>query len=237
MTIARRTWSHPLVLTLALAFPTVAAWLYFNWAARGDGTPNPLAQMLYTGSKLLQFGLPLVWLAWFAPQRLQPARFRWDGIGIGVVFGLVVALALFGLYAVAPLGDMPMRVRAKISEFHLDTWSVYVIFGLFLCVIHAFLEEWYWRGFVHAGLREWLTVPSATLMSSVGFAAHHVVILHAYLPNRFWLATVPLAVAIAVGGAVWAWLYERTGSLYGPWLSHLLVDAMLIVVGGVMVFG
>jgi uncharacterized protein len=39
------------------------------------------------------------------------------------------------------------------------------------------------------------------------------------------------SLSVAVGGAFWAWLYQRTGSLYGPWLSHLLVDAAIFLVG------
>ena len=35
----------------------------------------------------------------------------------------------------------------------------------------------------------------------------------------------------AVGGAVWAWIYERTKTLYAPWLSHLVVDAGIFLLG------
>ena len=37
--------------------------------------------------------------------------------------------------------------------------------------------------------------------------------------------------AVAVGGAFWAWLYQRSGSLAGPWLSHLVADAGIFFVG------
>jgi membrane protease YdiL (CAAX protease family) len=40
-----------------------------------------------------------------------------------------------------------------------------------------------------------------------------------------------LSSAVAVGGAFWAWLYERTGSIYSAWLSHLLIDAGIFWVG------
>ena len=39
------------------------------------------------------------------------------------------------------------------------------------------------------------------------------------------------ALATAVGGAYWAWLYNKTGSIYGPWASHLLIDAAIFAVG------
>jgi membrane protease YdiL (CAAX protease family) len=29
----------------------------------------------------------------------------------------------------------------------------------------------------------------------------------------------------------WAWLYDRTGSLLGPWMSHLIIDAGIFWVG------
>jgi membrane protease YdiL (CAAX protease family) len=42
---------------------------------------------------------------------------------------------------------------------------------------------------------------------------------------------LPFAACVAVGGAVWAWLYQRTNSVYAPWISHLVVDASLFVIG------
>ena len=44
-------------------------------------------------------------------------------------------------------------------------------------------------------------------------------------------ATYLFSGAIAVGGGVWAWIYQRTNSIYGPWLSHLLVDVAIYYIG------
>jgi membrane protease YdiL (CAAX protease family) len=46
----------------------------------------------------------------------------------------------------------------------------------------------------------------------------------------------PFSLSVAGGGVVWAWLYERTGSIYPAWVSHLLVDAGLFVIGYDLVF-
>ncbi len=72
---------------------------------------------------------------------------------------------------------------------------------------------------------------AAILFSSVGFMLHHVVIVGMFLPGEFWRTAVPLALAVAVGGAFWAWLYRRSGSLVAPWLSHCLVDVAILAVG------
>ena len=36
---------------------------------------------------------------------------------------------------------------------------------------------------------------------------------------------------MGLGGAGWCWLYGRSGSLYGPWLCHLVVDVAMMTVG------
>ena len=54
----------------------------------------------------------------------------------------------------------------------------------------------------------------AILLSSLAFMAHHVVVLGVYFADHFWLAAVPLALCVACGGAFWAWLYQRTGSIW-----------------------
>ena len=40
-----------------------------------------------------------------------------------------------------------------------------------------------------------------------------------------------------LGGAVWAWIYHRSGSVWPCWLSHALVDVGVMAVGFDMVFG
>jgi membrane protease YdiL (CAAX protease family) len=44
-----------------------------------------------------------------------------------------------------------------------------------------------------------------------------------------------LSISVAVGGAVWAILYRRSGNLVAPWLSHLIVDAAIFLIGFLIV--
>ena len=75
---------------------------------------------------------------------------------------------------------------------------------------------------IHAG-------GAAVVLSSLAFTAHHVILLSIYF-GASW-ATILFSLCVAVGGAAWAWIYHRSGSLLGPWLSHLLIDAGIFVVG------
>jgi membrane protease YdiL (CAAX protease family) len=44
-------------------------------------------------------------------------------------------------------------------------------------------------------------------------------------------ATWLFSAGVAIGGVVWAVVYQRSKSLLGPWLSHLLVDAAIFAIG------
>ena len=74
--------------------------------------------------------------------------------------------------------------------------------------------------------------------SSLAFASHHWIIVDTFLAGHHrWTATLPLTLLVAAGGSIWGLLYLRHRSLLAPWLSHLLVDAALMVVGYRLVFG
>jgi membrane protease YdiL (CAAX protease family) len=74
------------------------------------------------------------------------------------------------------------------------------------------------------------SLPLAIGVSSLGFMAHHVCIVSVFF-GWFSPTSIGLSLAVAAGGAIWAWLYHRTGSLWGPWISHALVDAGIFVIG------
>jgi membrane protease YdiL (CAAX protease family) len=220
------------VLALALALPTAGALLYFV-AADPD---SPLFKAAYAASKGVQFALPVVTLLAFDRARLRSVRLSTRGLGPGLAFGLLTLAAILGLYHFV-LMDGPLlagvadEVRAKVDGFGLHSPAKFLLLAAFLSVAHSFLEEYYWRWFAHAGLRERMPQAAAIALSSLAFAAHHVVVLDVYFPGRLWSATVPFALGVAVGGACWAWLYDRAGSLAGPWAAHVLADVALMAVG------
>ena len=151
-------------------------------------------------------------------------------------FGLTVAATMFVLYFAyfrtsAAFGPTSTQVQHKLEEFGLTSAAGYFALALFVSVIHSLLEEYYWRWFIFGHLRERVSPWSAGLLSSLAFMAHHVIVLWYYFPGHFADVVVPFSLAIAVGGGVWAFLYQRTGSIYSSWLSHLLVDAAIFGIG------
>jgi membrane protease YdiL (CAAX protease family) len=121
-------------------------------------------------------------------------------------------------------------IHTKVSEFGIDTAWEYALLAGFYSLAHSLLEEYYWRWFVFGQLRGLSRPLPAVAVSAAAFAGHHVIVLSAYF-GGWTLGTALLSAAVGAGGIFWAWLYERSGSLLGPWLSHLLIDAGIFWIG------
>jgi membrane protease YdiL (CAAX protease family) len=222
------------VIVFALVYPSLATLVYFILLADYSAS---VQQTTFGVVKTIQFLWPIAWV-WSIerPRLIRPTA---SGMGFGVAFGLAVFAAMLALYflLLKPSGLLDAaadEVRKKVAGFGVDSLEKYVLMAALYATSHAFLEEYYWRWFVFGQLRLPSSVGSAIVISSVGFMAHHVLVLGFYFG---WLspATLLFSLAVAVGGAVWAWLYHTSRSLYAPWLSHMIVDAAIFAVGYDMV--
>jgi membrane protease YdiL (CAAX protease family) len=227
-------------LSFALLFPLVMAWVYFVVLAGEAQGANPALVAAFAAGKLIQFLFPALYVGCFERDRLRPVWPTTRGLAIGAGFAAVVSLALFALYfgwlGSSPLlADTPASIFGRLRAFGRDTPAGFLQLALFICVVHSLFEEYYWRWFVFGWLKRYLPLSGAVALSAAGFTLHHVVVLGVFFPGRFWSLAVPLALCVGAGGAFWAWLYHRSGSLLAPWLSHVLVDAAIMVVGYVMV--
>ncbi len=221
-------------ILFALGLPTVAAWFYFGF----DGDASGLRKAAYAIGKATQFGFPAIW--WLTVRRRWPAlRLKpgkdLAGVFQGLAFGGAAFLATLVVYHgwLEPAGYFATSgrvIQGRLIGFGIDSLAAYLAVAVFYSLIHSFLEEYYWRWFVFGGLRTLMGPWPAILVSSIGFMAHHVIVLSVYFG---WLspATLFFSLAVAVGGGVWAWIYHRSGSLAGPWASHLLADAAIFAVG------
>lgn len=235
----RRPRADGAALTFALLFPVAMAWLYFVELAGDAQAANPALVTAFTAGKLVQFLFPAAYVWWFDRESLMPAWPTSRGLALGVGFGLLVGVAMTALYGLWLHGSpfiegTPGMIFQRLREFGRATPMGYLQMAIFICVLHSLFEEYYWRWFVFGRMRPYVPVGAAIAISAVGFMLHHVVILGVYFPDRFWTLAVPFSLCVAVGGAFWAWLYHRSGSLYAPWVSHALVDAAIMGVGYVM---
>ncbi|HEV3417623.1 MAG TPA: CPBP family intramembrane glutamic endopeptidase, partial [Pirellulales bacterium] len=246
----------------ALAFPTCFTWVYFVALENSAPWAQQAAWLIGKG---IQFAFPLAWV-FLETIRKPPAergtvpvfsadsekgdsprrflqRLRWPaptgrgmmlGLGLGAVVAGIMLAGYFGGLAHSDFFAHASDVlRNKLPAFGIDSPTRMIALGVFYSAIHSFLEEYYWRWFVFGQLRRLVPLPAAIVASSLAFMGHHVIVLLIYLP---WPWAAAASACVAVGGALWAWLYQRSGSIYAPWLSHLLIDAAIFAIGYEMVF-
>ena len=229
------------VLWFAMFFPTVITHVYFNLMADSAAS---LQQSAYGIGKTLQFGLPVVWVWLFFRHRLSFKRSANQAsdqvrtkpsLALGAGFGLLVAasMVVLFLFVIAESASgvrLSAMVREKIDSMGLASVGTYVAMGVFYTVFHSLMEEYYWRWFVYDLSKRFYSRAVANVISSIGFAAHHVIVLGFFFGwNSPW--TYLISVSIAVGGAVWAWMYERDRTLWSAWVSHAIVDAGIFTLG------
>ncbi|GAB6164906.1 hypothetical protein JCM19992_09060 [Thermostilla marina] len=225
-----------IVLLVTMCVPTAGTWMSFYVL---DDAPPLVQQLGYVVGKSVML-VPLLWFLFVERGRLRLVKFTGRGQFWGIVFGLGVSLGMFALYfgwlkATDIFAFAASAVEQRLVGFGVDRIGPYVLFGLFVSLLHSGLEEYYWRWFVFGRGRELMPVWPAAIIGSLAFTAHHVVILGKYFG---WgsPAQILFSLGVTVGGVVWCLLYDRFRTLYSPWISHAIIDAAIFVVGYDLVF-
>lgn len=201
---------------------------YLVWVPTGQ------TQLAYGAAKLWLVIWPLLWWRSLrsAVRKVRPQR----GLSLrhGLMFSAVIifSLGIFWWLAQASLSDLRPAISAEVLAFGLNS-TTYIFFALVLSVIHSAFEEWYWRSFVFRGLRTKLYWQWAAMISSMAFAAHHAIVLHQFAP--VWLTILGTSTIVLVG-YLWCYLYQRTGSLLGSWVSHMVADLAVMAIGYWIIF-
>lgn len=144
-------------------------------------------------------------------------------VGVGVVhLGVGHALFAVGSLVLPEITATAAGVYGRASSVPL--WVGLLVGG----VLTAPLEEIFWRGAVQPLTGPWLTsrlswLPDGPLGRIVGAAALYAL---------FHVATGQLALvmAAALGGLVWGWLLDRTGSIGTTMIAHGVWTSLMLVV-------
>lgn len=89
---------------------------------------------------------------------------------------------------------------------------------LFMGLVNGPAEELFWRGFVATELAAWRRRRAALILPSLAYASYHGFTVM-MLADSAVVAAVMLAGVLAAGLG-WAWMRERTGSVWPALISH-----------------
>jgi len=146
---------------------------------------------------------------------------------LALSFGIFISgfiVISYNLFLKSILLENLTGIKAKIDLFGLA--NNFILFSIILSVFNAAFEEYYWRWFVFRGLTIKLDWKIAMLLSSIGFALHHFVVLTEFfiLPIAFFLG-----IMVMIGGCFMAYIYKRSNSILGAWFLHFLIDITIML--------
>ena len=213
------------VVLLALVVPFLMSLIYFvllpgTWLVNG----------LYVVMKIMLVVWPAVATLLILRERLDLGLSNgWRLAMVGVGWGLGIVTLMLGLM-VTPLGDI-IRAGADNIQTKVEGMGVldhFVWSALFLSVIHSLIEEVYWRRFVAGNLLHLVSPWKAHLLAGIGFSAHHIVVVSQFFPlgMAFFLGS-----CVGIGGVLWSVLMVKQRSLLGAWMSHMVVDIGIMIIG------
>jgi membrane protease YdiL (CAAX protease family) len=217
-------------IAFAMSFPTLGTWLYFDFAG---GYSEFAQKVTYAAFKIIQFAFPVVWVVLALREPLRTRRPTASGVVIGIVFAALVVAGGMAVFEFA-LSDRPIfsqaavEIHDKIAKFGIDSSGKYFLLAGFYSLFHSLLEEYYWRWFVFRQLRHKMALWPAAIISAIAFTLHHIIVLSVFFQGAPWLVAL-LAGATATGGIFWAWLFNRSDSVFDIWPSHLVIDAGLFL--------
>lgn len=213
----------------ALFFQTIGAFLYFNTFFE----PH-INQGIYTAIKLLLLVWPIFYF-WklHTPTTTQPNYKKTLTLGLGSgIFGIITFYIAF-LFLKEQLIIFAPLITQKASE--LNILNYYILFAIFLSFAHSFLEEYFWRMFIFNGLQKITSLRASYIIHGLAFAAHHFIVI--YFISHYWSLAFIGSLTIAGAGIFWAWLYNKTNTIIGSWISHICIDLILMYIGYILIFG
>lgn len=215
----------------ALVVPFLCALVYFAWIPESNGGP-----VAYGLTKIWVLIYPLFFFGWIGLgglTRREDRKSSWPSWKMVVLSGLGsgVAVSLIGtLMVLTPVGEIVREHGPKLGQKadELGFRKNFVLVAIFISVFHSAMEEYYWRWFVYGHLRQMVGHWPGHLIAALAFTGHHVVITLQLFPAPLALF---LSALVGFGGLIWTLMYEWHGTVWGCWISHVLVDAFLMIVG------
>ncbi|MHC4714871.1 MAG: CPBP family glutamic-type intramembrane protease [Planctomycetota bacterium] len=168
----------------------------------------------------LLIAFPLFWLLAVEKGRLSWSPPRKGGFGAGAILGAAIAVVIAGAYFV--LGRTWIdadSVKTLAAGSGLTRKALYIPFVFTRCLALA----------RRLGVTKWAAVGASALF----FTFHHVVAVRALFD---WRVTALACTGVFIGGAVWSALYERYQSIWPAYLSHLIADIPIFVIGWSLIF-
>ena len=217
---------HKYVLPLLILLCTAAVSVV-------DGILMP-GYAVKSAAKILLFALVPALYAKHAGISLRGLfRMKKQELRQAVTLGIAVfTLILGGYFLLRNVADFS-GIRESLTTNAGVSREVFPIVAIYIPLVNALLEEFFFRGFAFLILCHFFPVKYVYLFSSAVFALYHVSILQGWFsPILYVLAMAGLT----VGGLLFDWLDSRSKSLLPSYFVHMSANLAINTVG-LILFG
>lgn len=189
-----------------------------------------LSYFITTPIKIVCFlGLPILWRKRFG--RNHEIQTGWKALkpsGLSLVLGLLSGVILWMAYVyLSPLLDFNRISDELILKSHI-TPTIFVWIGLYITIGNAFLEEYFFRGFIYFELLRFGHKGFGMIFSALLFALYHLSIFTTWFDGPLLLLALFGLFAI---GLVYNAVNDRSRSIGSSWVMHMMADAVIVVIG------
>ena len=227
MSVSRRNALAALLLTAPV--PTLAVLLAVFVL------PGPVGRGFWIAGKILFYGLPVFWLLAVDRERLSLSPMRRGGLLFGWLTGMLISVAIVGVYVLLPDGWIDSEGLRKVAETNgFATPIAFLGISAWVVFVNALMEEYAYRWFIFTRCRALMPALSAVLLSAAIFVSHHTLLLEGFGISRTINALA--SGGIFVGGVAWSWCYHRYGSIWPGFVSHAIVDVAVLAIGWLLLF-
>ena len=198
--------------------------------------PGLVGNSIFTAVKIWGIAFPLLWVMITNSQVLRSPKFKRTEVKLGLGLGIVMFVAiLLAYYSIGQqVIDLP-EIRAKAAEVGITQPYLYLAGCVYWSFINSLVEELTWRGFVVSQLKVLTSPTIAVILAALFFTIHHSLALYGYTYN--WLVVALGSLGVFVAGLVWAWCYSRYRSVTSGYISHILADLAIAIIGYQLLFG
>jgi len=198
-------------------------------------TNTGIVQFLYVTTKSFMLVMPFLLL--FFGLQLPPFQLRKNvlqSLVYGMVSGVAISALILAVFVMfhSTFVLYAENILSKVIDVGILPYYLWAAIGMSLA--HSLFEEYFWRWYVVRGLQTFISPQRALLIGAGLFALHHYIILSQFVPMGL---TLLFGTCVGIGGWIWSWIYQKTDSVLGAWVSHAIVDATIFAIGYLLITG
>lgn len=197
--------------------------------------PGIIGNGIFTAMKIWLVVFPLLWTIKYNSQALQLPKFDWREIKAGLILGILMFSAIAIAYLL--IGQQVINladIRAKATEVGITNPYLYIAGCFYWSFINSLIEECTWRGFVVSQCKVLVSPALSVILAALFFTTHHSIALYGYTHN--WIVVFLGSLGVFLAGAIWAWCYNFYKSIVPGYISHILADIAIAIIGWQLLF-